>query len=92
MQFRKDQSLDLEATSRHIDQALIDSGVDGPRDARLARRERDAEPDEKRRRRRDGAVEVAAGRVPVLPASSRTSTAAAVQVCRDMRSRSARTA
>ena len=56
-QMRKDQSLDLEATARHL-QALIDSGVDGLVMLGSLGESAALEPEEKRRvladRERDG--------------------------------------
>lgn len=81
-QMKKDESLDPEATARHLE-VLIDSGVSGlvmlgslGENAALA-------PDEKRRVMRM-AIETVKGRVPVLSGVVETSTAAAIDYVRDM--------
>jgi dihydrodipicolinate synthase/N-acetylneuraminate lyase len=81
-QFKKDQSLDLEATSRHID-ALIQSGVSGLVMLGSLGENVALEPDEKRRVM-EAAIKTAGERVPVLSGISETSTAAACRYARDM--------
>lgn len=78
----KDQSLDLEATQRHID-LLIDSGVTGLVMLGSLGENAALEPEEKRRVVK-AAIEVADGRVPVLSGVVETSTAAACRYARDM--------
>ena len=80
-QFRKDQSLDLAATSRHWE-ALIASGVTGLIVAGSLGENQTLEPGEKRALVAE-AVKVAAGRVPVLSGVAEMSTAAACQYVRD---------
>ncbi len=80
-QMRKDQSLDLEATARHL-QALIDSGVDGLVMLGSLGESAALEPEEKRRVLAV-AKETAAGRVPVLSGVVETSTAAAIRFSRE---------
>jgi len=81
-QFRRDESLDLEAGSRHIE-TMIGSGASGlvmlgslGENAALA-------PEEKRTVIA-AALEAAAGRVPVIATVVETSTAAAIGYARDM--------
>jgi 4-hydroxy-tetrahydrodipicolinate synthase len=81
-QFHRDESLDLEANSRHIE-AILASGVAGivmlgslGENATLA-------PDEKRKVVK-AAIEVTRGRVPVIAGVVETSTAAAIAFARDM--------
>mgnify|MGYP001160711634 FL=1 len=81
-QFRRDESLDLDATGRHIER-MIASGASGivmlgslGENATLA-------PEEKRRVVA-AAIEAAAGRVPVIATVVETGTAAAKQFARDM--------
>lgn len=81
-QFRKDQYLDLEATARHIE-ALIDSGVAGLVMLGSLGENATLEPDEKRAVVAC-AVEVAAGRVPVVSGVVENSTATACKYARDM--------
>jgi dihydrodipicolinate synthase/N-acetylneuraminate lyase len=81
-QFRKDQSIDLEATARHAD-SLIESGVSGiiflgslgENQALLA---------EEKRRVIEAMVKVVNGRVPVLSGVAETSTAEACRYVRDI--------
>ena len=80
-QMRKDQSLDLEATARHL-QVLIDSGVDGLVMLGSLGESAALEPEEKRRVLAV-AKETAAGRVPVLSGVVETSTAAAMRFARE---------
>ena len=81
-QFKKDQSLDLEATARHID-ALIASGVQGLVMLGSLGENAALEPDEKRRVM-EIAIKTAGERVPVLSGISECSTAAACRYARDM--------
>ncbi|MBI3874373.1 MAG: dihydrodipicolinate synthase family protein, partial [Verrucomicrobia bacterium] len=79
-QFKKDQSLDLPATARHIE-ALIESGVSGLILCGSLGENQTLEPAEKRAVLRC-AVETARGRVPVLSGVAESSTAAAIRyVC-----------
>jgi 4-hydroxy-tetrahydrodipicolinate synthase len=80
-QLKKDQSLDLEATARHLE-VLIDSGVAGLILCGSLGENQSLAPDEKRRVVRLG-VEVAAGRVPVLSGVAESSTALACEFVRD---------
>lgn len=80
-QFRKDQALDLDATSKHWE-ALIASGVSGLIVAGSLGENQTLEPAEKRALVAE-AVKVAAGRVPVLSGVAEMSTAAACQYVRD---------
>lgn len=80
-QFRQDQSLNLEATARHME-ALIASGVTGLIVAGSLGENQTLEPAEKRQLVAE-AVNVAAGRVPVLSGVAEMSTAAACQYVRD---------
>jgi 4-hydroxy-tetrahydrodipicolinate synthase len=80
-QFRKDLSLDLEATARHWE-ALIASGVSGLIVAGSLGENQTLDPAEKRDLVAE-AVRVAAGRVPVLSGVAEMSTAAACQYVRD---------
>jgi len=81
-QLKRDQSLDLEATSRHLE-ILINSGVSGLVVCGSLGENQALDPDEKRR-----VVEVAVatsqGRVPVLSGVAEPSTNLAVRYVRDM--------
>jgi dihydrodipicolinate synthase/N-acetylneuraminate lyase len=81
-QFHRDESLDLEATARHIE-ALIDSGVSGLVMLGSLGENVQLLPDEKRRVMKM-ALEVSGGRVPVLSGVAECSTAMACQYARDM--------
>jgi 4-hydroxy-tetrahydrodipicolinate synthase len=81
-QFRQDQSLDLDATARHL-QALIDSGVTGLVMLGSLGENTSLEPEEKRRVM-ELAIKVSAGRVPVLSGVAECGTAAACRYARDM--------
>jgi 4-hydroxy-tetrahydrodipicolinate synthase len=81
-QFRKDQSLDLDATARHVE-ALIESGVSGLVMLGSLGENTALEPDEKRRVV-ELAIKVSAGRVPVLSGVAECSTAAACRYAREM--------
>ncbi len=81
-QMRQDESLDLDATARHLE-VLIDSGISGivmlgslGENAALAAAEK--------RSVMQMALETARGRLPVLSGVVENSTAAAVQYVRDM--------
>lgn len=86
-QMRKDQSLDLDATARHVE-VLIDSGVAGLVMLGSLGENAALEPDEKRRVVA-AALEAAAGRVPVLAGVVETSTAAACRYARDVEAQGA---
>ena len=81
-QFKKDQSLDLDATARHID-ALIESGVTGLVMLGSLGENTALEPEEKRRVM-ELAIQTSAGRVPVLSGVAECSTAAGCRYARDM--------
>ncbi|HZT41696.1 MAG TPA: dihydrodipicolinate synthase family protein [Chthonomonadaceae bacterium] len=81
-QFKQDQSLDLEATARHID-VLIDSGVSGLVMLGSLGENTALEPEEKRRVV-EMAIQTSRGRVPVLSGVAECSTAAACRYARDM--------
>src|SRR5580765_3832966 len=81
-QFKKDQSLDLDATARHLE-VLIDSGVSGLIMLGSLGENTALEPEEKRRVM-DLAVKTSHGRVPVLSGVAECSTAAACRYARDM--------
>jgi 4-hydroxy-tetrahydrodipicolinate synthase len=74
-QFKQDQSLDLEATARHVE-TLIEVGVDGLVMLGTLGENTALEPEEKRGVLK-ATVEVAAGRVPVLSGVAECSTALA---------------
>ena len=80
-QLKKDQSLDLPATARHLE-ALIDSGVTGLIMCGSLGENQTLDPDEKRAVVRC-AVETARGRVPVLSGVAESSTTAAIHYVRD---------
>lgn len=80
-QFHQDQSLDLAGTARHIE-ALIASGVSGMIVGGSLGENQTLEPAEKRKLVSE-AVNVAAGRIPVLSGVAEMSTAAACQYVRD---------
>ena len=81
-QFKKDQSLDLEGTARHLE-ALIESGVSGLVLLGSLGENTALEPDEKRRVIEMG-IRVAKGRVPVLSGVAECTTAAACRYVRDI--------
>lgn len=81
-QLKQDQSLDLEATARHLE-VLIDSGVTGLVLCGSLGENQCLSPEEKRAVVRR-AVEVSGGRVPVLSGVAEMSTAAGVQYVRDL--------
>src|SRR5215469_15797806 len=78
----QDQSLDLEATSRHIE-VLIDSGVTGLIMLGSLGENTALEPDEKLQVMRM-TIETARGRVPVLSCVAECSTAMACRYAREM--------
>lgn len=79
---KRDESLDLEATARHLE-VLIDSGVSGIVMLGSLGENATLSPEEKRSVLR-AALEAVRGRVPVLSGVVENSTAAAVQYARDM--------
>jgi len=81
-QLKRDQSLDLKATARHLD-VLIDSGVSGLIMLGSLGENTALEPEEKRRVM-EMAVKTSGGRVPVLSGVAECSTAAACRYARDM--------
>ena len=81
-QLKRDQSLDLPATARHLE-ALIESGVNGLIMCGSLGENQTLDPDEKRAVVRC-AVETARGRVPVLSGVAESSTAAAIRYVRDV--------
>ncbi len=81
-QMRKDQSLDLEATARHLE-VLIDSGVSGLVMLGSLGENQQLLPEEKRRVMAM-AIETAGKRVPVVSGVIENSTAAAIDYARDM--------
>lgn len=80
-QFRPDQSLDLPATTRHLE-ALLASGVSGLIVCGSLGENQSLNPEEKRQVVAN-AVRAAAGRVPVLAGVAESSTAAACRYVRD---------
>jgi 4-hydroxy-tetrahydrodipicolinate synthase len=81
-QFRADQSLDLEATARHVE-VLIESGATGLVMLGSLGENVALEPAEKRAVM-ETTIRVARGRVPVLSGVAETSTAAGVRYVREM--------
>jgi 4-hydroxy-tetrahydrodipicolinate synthase len=81
-QLKKDQSLDLPATARHLD-VLIQSGVSGLIVCGSLGENQTLAPEEKRAVVRC-AVETSKGRVPVLSGVAESSTAAAITYSRDV--------
>ena len=81
-QFRNDQSLDLDATARHIE-VLIDSGISGLIMLGSLGENTALEPEEKRRVM-EVAVKTSRGRVPVLSGVAECSTASACRYARAM--------
>src|SRR5438874_4115288 len=79
-QFKRDQSLDLEATARHVE-ALIDSGVAGIIFLGSLGENQALAPDEKRRCLK-AMVEAVNGRVPALSGVAESSTAEARRYAR----------
>jgi 4-hydroxy-tetrahydrodipicolinate synthase len=80
-QFHEDQSLDLDATARHLE-ILLESGVTGLIVCGSLGENQSLEPEEKRRVVAT-AVQVAKGRVPVLSGVAECSTAAARRYVHD---------
>lgn len=87
-QLKRDQSLDLPATARHLE-ALIESGVSGLIVCGSLGENQTLDPDEKRAVVRC-AVETARGRVPVLSGVAESSTAASIRYVRDVEKLGAR--
>jgi 4-hydroxy-tetrahydrodipicolinate synthase len=81
-QLRKDQSLDLEATARHIE-VLLESGVAGLVMLGSLGENQQLLPDEKRKVMA-ATIEAARGRVPVLSGVIENSTSGAIAYARDM--------
>ena len=81
-QLKRDQSLDLPATARHLE-ALIESGVSGLVMCGSLGENQTLEPDEKRAVV-GCAVETARGRMPVLSGVAESGTAAAIRYVRDV--------
>ncbi len=81
-QLKRDQSLDLEATARHVD-VLIKSGVSGLVMCGSLGENQALDPDEKRRVIAC-AIEAAHGRVPVLSGVAESCTSLAIRYVRDM--------
>lgn len=81
-QLKRDQSLDLEATARHLE-VLIQSGVSGLVMCGSLGENQALDPDEKRRVIAC-AIETARGRVPVLSGVAEPSTSLAIRYVRDM--------
>ncbi|MFO1499451.1 MAG: dihydrodipicolinate synthase family protein [Verrucomicrobiota bacterium] len=81
-QLRKDQSLDLDGTARHLE-VLIESGVSGLIMCGSLGENQALDPEEKRQVVQT-AVEVAHGRLPVLSGVAEPSTSLAVRYTRDM--------
>ena len=81
-QLKQDQSLDLDATARHLN-VLIESGVSGLIMLGSLGENTALDPEEKRRVM-ETAMEVSNGRVPVLSGVAECSTAAACRYARKM--------
>lgn len=81
-QLKRDQSLDLEATARHLE-VLIQSGVSGLVMCGSLGENQALDSDEKRRVIAC-AIETARGRVPVLSGVAEASTSLAIRYVRDM--------
>jgi len=81
-QFRRDQTLDLDATARHLE-VLMASGISGLIMLGSLGENTALEPEEKRRVM-EMAVKSSGGRVPVLSGVAECSTAAACRYARDM--------
>ncbi len=80
-QLKKDQSLDLDATARHVE-VLIESGVTGLIMLGSLGENQSLDPEEKRRVV-EATVKTAHGRVPVLSGVAENSTSAAIHYVRD---------
>jgi 4-hydroxy-tetrahydrodipicolinate synthase len=81
-QFKKDQSIDLDATARHVE-ALIDSGVSGIIFLGSLGENQALRPDEKRQVI-EAMVKVVNQRIPVLSGVAESSTAEACRYLRDI--------
>lgn len=81
-QLKKDQSLDLDATARHVE-ALIESGVTGLIMLGSLGENQTLDPEEKRRVM-EATVKQVRGRVPVLSGVAEQSTGLAVRYARDL--------
>jgi 4-hydroxy-tetrahydrodipicolinate synthase len=81
-QFKPDQSLDLDATQRHVE-VLLDSGVTGLIMLGSLGENVTLEPHEKRAVM-EMAIRTARGRVPVLSGIAETSTSGAIRYAREM--------
>src|SRR6516164_1710445 len=81
-QLKQDQSLDLDASARHVE-ALLASGVSGIIFLGSLGENQPLLPEEKRRLI-EAMVKVVAGRVPVLSGVAETSTAEACRYVRDL--------
>src|SRR6059036_2392916 len=81
-QFKQDQTLDLDATARHLE-VLIGSGISGLVMLGSLGENTALEPEEKRRVMA-AAINTSSGRVPVLSGVAECSTAAACSYARDM--------
>ncbi len=81
-QLKRDQSLDLPATAKHLE-ALMNTGIKGLIMCGSLGENQALDPDEKRAVVRC-AVEVARGRIPVLSGVAESSTAAAIRYVRDV--------
>src|SRR5947209_4439298 len=81
-QFKKDQSVDLDATARHLE-ILVDSGVSGLIMLGSLGENTALEPEEKRRVM-EVAIRTSRGRVPVLSGVAECGTAAACRYAREM--------
>ena len=80
-QFKRDQSIDLDATARHAE-ALIESGVSGIIFLGSLGENQPMTPEEKRRVI-EAMIKVVNGRVPVLSGVAESSTAEACRYARD---------
>ena len=80
-QLKKDQSLDLDATGRHLE-VLVESGVSGVIMLGSLGENQSLEPEEKRRVLQS-ALDAVHGRVPVLSGVAEAGTAAACRYVRD---------
>jgi 4-hydroxy-tetrahydrodipicolinate synthase len=83
-QLKKNQSLDLEGTARHIER-LIDSGISGLIMLGSLGENQAFDPEEKRTVMR-AAMETVRGRIPVLSGVAENSTSLAVRYVKDMES------
>src|SRR2546423_15016698 len=81
-QLKRDQSLDLDATARHLD-VLIESGVSGLIMLGSLGENTALEPEEKRRVM-ELAIRTSRGRIPVLSGVAECSTAVACRYARGM--------